>query len=75
VQSSLVKILVLILGLVFVFAAVAFILLQLIPGPHQRTDYLVIGTVATFVSLVVLFIVLINTWVKTPDLFGRRREK
>lgn len=74
-QSNLSKIVVLALGLVIVFAAVAAILLQVIPGPHQSTDYLVIGTLATFVSLLVLFVVLIKTWVKVPDLFGRKREK
>jgi len=75
VQSTLSKILVLAAGVIVIFAAVAAILLQVIPGPHESTDYLVIGTLATFVSLLVLFVVLIKTWVKVPDLFGRKREK
>jgi len=75
VQSNLSKILVLAAGVIVIFAAVAAILLQVIPGPHESTDYLVIGTLATFVSLLVLFVVLIKTWVKVPDLFGRKREK
>ena len=74
-QSTPSKILVLVLGMMVVFAAVAAILLQVVPGPHRSTDYLVIGTLATFVSLLVLFVVLIKTWVKVPDLFGRKREK
>ena len=74
-QSTLSKILVLAAGVIVIFAAVAAILLQVIPGPHESTDYLVIGTLATFVSLLVLFVVLIKTWVKVPDLFGRKREK
>lgn len=58
-----------------VFAVVAAILSRVIPSPLRSTDYLVIGTVATFVSLVVLFLVLVKTWVKAPDLFYKRREK
>jgi len=73
-QSSPLKILVLALGLIIVFATVAAVLLQVVPGPHGSTDYLVIGTLATFVSLLVLFVVLIKTWVKVPDLFVRKRE-
>jgi hypothetical protein len=75
VQSNLSKILTLAAGMVLVFAVVAVILLQVLPGPHQSTDYLVVGTLATFVSLLVLFVVLTKTWVKVPDLFGRKREK
>ena len=75
VNSRFTRILILLLGLAMVFAVVAAILSRVIPGPHRSTDYLVIGTVATFVSLVVLFVVLVKTWVKAPDLFYRRRGK
>ena len=69
------RILVLTFGLLAIFVAVALSLLQIIPGPHRNTDYLVIGAIATFVSMAVLFVVLIKTWVKTPDLFYKRKEK
>ncbi|MCP5111167.1 MAG: hypothetical protein GY953_10055 [bacterium] len=69
------RIVVLLFGMIAIFAAVAIVLRQVIPGPHTSTDYLVIGTISTFISLTVLFVVLIKTWVKTPDLFYKRKEK
>ena len=47
------------IALVVVFAATAAILSNILPGPHKRADYLVIGGVATLVCLAVLFIVVI----------------
>jgi len=52
-------------------AAIAFVVtiaigLRLLPGPHSETDYLVVGSVATFLCLGVLFAVLITTWIKKP---------
>ena len=58
-----------------VFVAVAGIMMRVIPAPHRATDYLVIGAVATFASLLVLFVFLVNTWVKQPDLFYKRKNK
>ena len=74
-QSNLVKIAVLLAGMIVIFMAVAAILLQVVPGPHRSTDYLVIGPLATFVSLLVLCAVLIKTWVRVPGLFGRKRDR
>ena len=62
-------------AIAIVFVTVAAILVNVIPGPHRSTDYLVIGTVATFVSLAVLFVVLIKTTIKAPDLFYKKRDK
>src|ERR1700691_263906 len=47
------------LAVVFVFAAVAGIMVKVMPAPLKDSDYLIIGTVATMVSLAVLFVVLI----------------
>ena len=69
------RILLLALLVVAVFAVVALVMFRLIPAPHKDTDYLVIGTVATFVALLVLFVVLLKTWVKQPDVFFKRRNK
>ena len=65
----------LVLGGVFVFGVAAMVMLQLMPAPLKDTDYLVIGSVATLVSLLVMFLVLIATRLKTPDPFFKRRKK
>jgi len=62
-------------ALVFIFAAVAGIVLKLMPGPLKDSDYLVIGTVATMVSLLVLFVLLITTSEKRSNVFFKRRKK
>jgi hypothetical protein len=67
--------LVLALAMVFVFVAVATVLMKVIPGPHKETDYLVIGTVSTFASLAVLFVVLVTTIFKDSNALFVRRKK
>jgi hypothetical protein len=62
-------------ALVFIFAAVAGIMLKVMPGPLKDSDYLVIGTVATMVSLLVLFVLLITTSGKRSNVFFKRRKK
>jgi hypothetical protein len=57
------------------FAASVAIGLKVLPGPHSETDYLVVGSIATLLALGVLFAFLINAWVRTPDVFFRRRRK
>jgi len=65
---------VLLLGLVviLVFAAVAALMLQFMPQPLKDSDYLVIGSVSTLVSLVVLFFMMTAS---KPGLFFKRRTK
>jgi len=67
----------LILGMVAacVFVVVAAILLRLMPGPLRESDYLVIGSVATLVSLLVLFLMLVSTTLKSSNIFFKRRKK
>ena len=62
-------------ALVFIFIAVAGILLRTMPGPLKDSDYLVIGTVATMVSLLALFVLLITTSGKRSQVFFKRRKK
>lgn len=50
-------------GIAVLFVASIVILLKVIPGPHTKTDYLVIGAVATFLSMALLFVVLLNSGV------------
>ena len=47
----------LIIGTAVMFLLTVAILLRVLPGPHKPTDYLVIGTLATFVCLLVVFLI------------------
>lgn len=58
--------LVLAIGMVLLFAATVGILLNVMPGPHKPTDYLVMGAAGTLLCLVLLFIVLFTSPEK-PD--------
>ena len=63
------------LAVVLVFAAVAAIMLQVMPTPLKDSDYLIIGSVSTMVSLLVLFLLLIVTSGKASNVFFKRRRK
>jgi hypothetical protein len=63
------------LAAVFIFAAVAVIMLKVMPTPLKDSDYLIIGSVSTMVSLVTLFVVLIVTSGKASTVFFKRRKK
>jgi hypothetical protein len=58
-----------------IFSVTVVIGLQLLPGPHSEMDFLVIGCIATLLSLTVLFAMLLATWMKSPNPFFRRRLK
>jgi hypothetical protein len=62
-------------ALIFIFVAVAGIMLKVMPGPLKDSDYLVIGTVATMVSLLALFLLLVTTSGKASNIFFKRRQK
>jgi Na+/melibiose symporter-like transporter len=57
------------------FAISIIVLTRLLPGPHTERDYFIIGCLSTLVSLFVLFVVLISTWLKTPNPFFKRRKR
>jgi hypothetical protein len=63
------------LALVFIFAAVAGIMLKVMPAPLKDSDYLIIGSVATLVSLLLLFVLLIAASGKASGVFFKRRKK
>ena len=50
-------------AIVVLFIATIGILLNVIPGPHKKLDYLVIGAIATFLSMTLLWIVMMQEWV------------
>ncbi len=62
-------------ALVFIFAAVAGIMVKVLPSPLRDSDYLIIGSVATMVSLLILFVLLIVTSGKASNVFFKRRQK
>ena len=64
-----------VLATVLVFAAVAVIMLKVMPAPLKDSDYLIIGSVSTMVSLLLLFVLLIVTSGKASSVFFKRRKK
>ncbi len=62
------------LGALCVFVIVAAIMLNVMPGPLKESDYLVIGSVATLVALLVMFLAVIST-AKSRDVFFKKRRK
>jgi hypothetical protein len=65
----------LILGGVCVFAVSAAVIVAIMPAPLKDSDYLVIGSIATLVSLLVMFVALLATRLKSPDPFFKKRKK
>ena len=57
-----------------IFAVVAAAMLKLMPQPLKDSDYMVIGSVATLVALLGLFLALIATS-RPSDVFFKRRKK
>ena len=62
-------------GGVLIFAVAAVVMVKIMPQPLKDTDYLVIGSIATLVSLLVMFLVTIATRLKTADPFFKKRKK
>jgi len=61
-------------GILVVFLATVLILLRVMPGPHKATDYMVIGTMATFVCILLAFIVFVSVAGKRSDIFFKRKK-
>ena len=59
---------------VCVFIVVAAVMLKVMPAPLRDYDYMIAGSVATLVALLVLFLVLIAT-MRSSDIFFKRRKK
>lgn len=66
----------LILGVFLVFGVVAAILVKLTPGPLTDSDFLVIGSVATLLALLVLFFGLVGVGGgKRGGMFFKKRNR
>jgi hypothetical protein len=61
-------------ALIVVFGAVVGIMLKVMPSPLKDSDYLVVGTVATMVALLALFILLVVTG-QMSNVFVKRRKR
>ncbi len=66
---------ILILSGVCVFAAAAAMMVGIMPSPLKDSDYLVIGSIGTLGSLLVMFVALLATRLKSPDPFFKKRKK
>ena len=64
----------LVAGLTMIFVVSVAVLMRIMPGPHRPTDYLVIGTLATFTCLVVLFVINVTVGSDARDVFFKRRK-
>ena len=60
---------------VALFGVSCAVLIRLLPGPHTEKDYFIIGCMATLVSLVAVFVLVMMTWIKTPNPFFKRRKR
>lgn len=58
-----------------VFTLSVVVGLQLAPEPRTQLDYLVIGSVATFLMLGTVFGLLLAVWLKPRNFLARRRPK
>lgn len=65
----------LILGVLFVFGAVAAIMTRFMPDPLTDFDFVVIGSVATLVSLLALFFGVVGFRNDGGNPFFKRRKK
>ncbi len=66
------KTILVVVGASLVFAAVAAAILRFMPEPIEDSDYLVAGSVATLVGLIVLFLGLVP---RSGDVFFKKRKK
>jgi ABC-type Fe3+-siderophore transport system permease subunit len=62
------------LAAVCIFAVVAAAMMRLMPQPLRDSDYMVIGSVATLVALLVLFLAMLAT-ARPSDIFFKKRKK
>ena len=62
-------------GLLAIFAAVAALMLIFLPQPLTNSDYLVAGSVATVITLGVVFWTVVRKGPKSGGLFLTRRKK
>ncbi|MEQ1948392.1 MAG: hypothetical protein ABL995_14470 [Bryobacteraceae bacterium] len=70
------RVAILLLAMLFIFGAVAGILVKVMPAPLKDSDYFMIGSVATLAALGVLFLIVVTTSRKaSTDVLFRKRKK
>jgi len=57
------------------FGISTILMVKLLPGPHTEKDCFIIGCMATLVSLVAVFLIVMTTWIKAPNPFFKKRMK
>ena len=57
------------------FGISIIVLMRVLPPPHTERDYFIIGCLSTLISLFALFLILIKTRIKGPDLFFKKRKR
>lgn len=63
------------LGIVVaVYAIAAIVLLKVIPAPRRDVDYMVAGSIATLVALLVVFLLLLTTSPRPGGTFFTKRR-
>jgi hypothetical protein len=62
-------------AVVLSFAVISLLMMKILPDPLTAFDYLLIGTVATLVSMLVLFLALVGPRLKAGNVFVKRRRK
>ncbi len=66
------------LAVLAIFVTVTAILLKLIPAPRKDSDFLIIGSIATLVTLAAVFVLVISTSRRpgrNSEVFFKRRRK
>jgi hypothetical protein len=63
------------LALGAIFTGVTLAMLLALPSPHAHGDYLIAGGVATMVTMLGMFSVLLSGQSKVSDTFFKRRQK
>ena len=61
-------------GLLIVFVVTVLILLRFMPARHQAADYVVIGTLATLVCILLAFVSVLLVSPKRSEMFYKRKK-
>ena len=57
------------------FGLIALLMVKVMPEPLEPFDFMLIGSMATLVSMLVLFLMLVGPRLKSGDVFVKRRRK
>jgi len=74
-QGSAVRWIVLAIALAALFAGVTVAMLFALPRPHTQADYMISGGMATMVTMLALFGVIVATQFRGTEAFYKRRQK